>query len=236
MGSWNGTCGVSQLPIVECDKVALFLLKKNKYRAIDFNGCVYSDDLYQPVSTVIFGEYDDYGRVEVSDYDKRNLIYHYGKDADLTNVKKLIDENSTKNGLYFMLVHFDLYEDIIDKYGSEKHFYTNELTLRDHLRGSVLEYIRLKKGDPYSFKIEHNAFKMNAQYSLPLYTNEDIFHEDYENDKLVDDLVDLMIFKEAMSLSRKLWIPQAGNGSQDHDFEMVKLIGEFAVKKENNEE
>lgn len=27
MGTWNGTCGVSQLPIMEGDEVAIFFMK-----------------------------------------------------------------------------------------------------------------------------------------------------------------------------------------------------------------
>lgn len=233
MGSWYGTCGVSQLPIFDYDEVALFLLKKNKYGEMDYGGCVHSDGLYEPVSTAIIGEYDDYGRIKVVHYDKRNILYHYGKDADLSDVGKLIDEKSEENGLYFMLVHLDLYKRIVDKYGDEKKFYTKGLSFKEHMTKSVHEFIKASKSkDPIERMYMQNDFKLHAGYSLPLYTHEKIFNDDFENDKLVSDLVDFMIFREAMSQSRKLWIPQVGQGSQEIDFEMSKLIGEFAKKAE----
>lgn len=39
-----------------------------------------------------------------------------------------------------------------------------------------------------------------------------------------------------MQDSRKLWIPQAGQGSQDYEMNLAKFIGEFAAKKEKDDE
>lgn len=232
MGSWYATCGLSQLPIHDYDEVALFLLKKNEYGKMKCGGCVHSDGLYEPVSTVIIGEYDDYGRVKVTDYDERNLLYHYGKDADLSSVKTLIDEKSKEKGLYFMLVHLPLYQKIVEVYGTKKKFYTRGLSLKEHMTKSIHEFLEMNKSDERSSMFMHNDFKARAGYSLPLYTGAKTFHDDFKNDKLVSELVDFMVFKDAMSSSRKLWIPQAGQGSQDSDFEMAKLVGIFAEEKE----
>lgn len=36
-----------------------------------------------------------------------------------------------------------------------------------------------------------------------------------------------------MQLGRKLWMPQAGQGSQNFDFEMLNISSKFASKKQN---
>lgn len=38
-----------------------------------------------------------------------------------------------------------------------------------------------------------------------------------------------------MQLGRKLWIPQAEQGSQDYDFEMFNILAKFASEKQNEE-
>ena len=66
MGSWNGTCGVSQLPIISGDKVRLFILIPNQIEGIkeEPNSFVYSTDLFRPLGLPIRASYSDYGAVE----------------------------------------------------------------------------------------------------------------------------------------------------------------------------
>ena len=66
MGSWNGTCGVSQLPIISGDKVRLFILIPNQIDGIkeEPNSFVYSTDLFKPIGLPIRASYSDYGAVE----------------------------------------------------------------------------------------------------------------------------------------------------------------------------
>lgn len=64
MGCWNGTCGITQLPIMVGDPVAVFLLiDNNSYGQIRWsaNGHYYPTDYFTPRSIQLYGEYDDYG-------------------------------------------------------------------------------------------------------------------------------------------------------------------------------
>lgn len=63
MGCWNATCNVSNLPIFWGDKVVLIPLVKVSAKHTQFNTC-YPTDNFLPLGFPIFGEYDDYGRIE----------------------------------------------------------------------------------------------------------------------------------------------------------------------------
>lgn len=65
MGCWEGTCMVSQLPIFEGDKVAVIpILRQKDIEHRLKHSIFYSDDLYRPVPTVLYGEYDSYGLID----------------------------------------------------------------------------------------------------------------------------------------------------------------------------
>lgn len=67
MGSWNETCGLSNLPIGVGDKVVFLLLTQNPYADhVGRSGC-YTGDFFFPRSIPLYGKYDDYGTVLIDD-------------------------------------------------------------------------------------------------------------------------------------------------------------------------
>lgn len=67
MGCWNGTCGITQLPILRKDKVRCFILtnQNSEYmRSRMGGGICYSDDLWAPLAPGFEAEYDEYGGVD----------------------------------------------------------------------------------------------------------------------------------------------------------------------------
>lgn len=67
MGSWNETCGISNLPIEPGDECVLLYLRENKRsptRAIS-RACE-TWGLWKPVTLPLRGKYADYGRVNLS--------------------------------------------------------------------------------------------------------------------------------------------------------------------------
>ena len=65
MGCWNGTCGLTNLPLRAGDKVMGVLVRipyRNKLE--DMSGSCYSTDLAWPVTAGFEGEYNDYGGIE----------------------------------------------------------------------------------------------------------------------------------------------------------------------------
>lgn len=238
MGSWNGTCGVSQLSVGYKDDVVMFLMKKNEVNKVDYGGCVHSDNFYTPVSPAIFGKYDDFGRITNVQADERIIDSLYGKQDDYSNLGKLIDEQSTDKGLYTIIIHLGIYKEVIHEFGEIKDFFTEGVTLNHFIKGKMVEYLEaVRKAPPSSFnhKLDYNYFKRATDYSLRPYQDNNKYKDSISDDFLVNTVVDLLVFKHAMSISRKLWIPQAGQGSQNAEYGMVKIVGAFAGKKESDD-
>ena len=74
MGCWRATCGLSNLPINENDKVVAFLLKEKSLG--DLRGGQFSNinDLFTPISAPIIGKYDGYGCVKDIEEKYKDLI------------------------------------------------------------------------------------------------------------------------------------------------------------------
>lgn len=157
MGSFNKQGFISSLPICSGDAATLIFLKPNKYCDSKQGGVVYSTDWYEPVFLPVFGEYDDYGRIENI---KRTDSVKFIEDYFGLDIKSIIDEvddngvgrhggtiTCTKNEelyekLTFALEHTSVYE----KMASRKRLYYTE--------GYVVEYFLNKFG---FFKIEDNS-------------------------------------------------------------------------------
>lgn len=63
MGSWNETCGVTQLPILWKDKVRLFILIPSMSNDQSSTTC-HPEDRFVPFALPVLGTYDDYGGIE----------------------------------------------------------------------------------------------------------------------------------------------------------------------------
>jgi hypothetical protein len=72
MGSWSGTCAVTNLSIEVGDPVVIFLLANVDDREHNDNGFCYVDDIWCPIGLPIYGKYADYGEME-PDPDQPNL-------------------------------------------------------------------------------------------------------------------------------------------------------------------
>jgi len=69
MGCWDETCGVTQVPIVSGDPVALiFLTNCNAYHDKEYpdnhSGHCYSTDIWSPRALPVLAKYNDYGGIE----------------------------------------------------------------------------------------------------------------------------------------------------------------------------
>lgn len=64
MGSWNETCGITQLPIRSGDTVILTFIVNVGSRNLNHAGFCYINDAWSPKYLPISGTYDDYGGVE----------------------------------------------------------------------------------------------------------------------------------------------------------------------------
>ena len=83
MGCWNGTCMISNLPIISGEKIKLVLLRRgiSSKRLFNSSAYVYSHDIFTPAFFPLSGVYNDYGMIEGVEEDwNYNLIEKYFKE------------------------------------------------------------------------------------------------------------------------------------------------------------
>jgi hypothetical protein len=98
MGSFNKIGFISSLPIFSGDEATLVFMIPNKYSDNKHSGVCYSTDLYEPAFLPIFGEYDDYGRIEnVKMTDSVKFIENFFG-IDIDTIIHEVDDNSVGRG------------------------------------------------------------------------------------------------------------------------------------------
>jgi len=94
MGCWNGTCMISNLPIISGEKIKLVILRGGISRKEHGSAYVYSHDIFTPSFFPLSGQYNDYGMIEGVDEDwNYKLIEDYFKKLF---GKKIIADGETK--------------------------------------------------------------------------------------------------------------------------------------------
>lgn len=82
MGSWNETCGITQLPINYGNKVRLFVLvSQGEARRTWSGGMSYANEIWSPIGQPIQGTYNDYGCIE-------NIVYNQNAKQLLAKLKE----------------------------------------------------------------------------------------------------------------------------------------------------
>lgn len=100
MGSFNKICIVSGLPIHCGDETVLIFLKRPEYHSKKdkIGGIVYSSDNFMPCLVPLFGQYDDYGRIEeVEDNSFKKYIEEFFG-LDIETIIHEIDDNAVGRG------------------------------------------------------------------------------------------------------------------------------------------
>jgi len=63
MGYWNETCEISSLPILTGEEVGAIILAKRQI-TMKQNGFCCADDVFRPITPIVWGNYNDYGGIE----------------------------------------------------------------------------------------------------------------------------------------------------------------------------
>jgi hypothetical protein len=241
MGSWYGTCLISNLPIYMGDEVVFFTLK----RKFDVNvrHCN-ADDLYEPLLYPVVGEYDDYGSIE-NVKENFSMLEEYFKDVELTQNHWDKDNDVFQNierGNYnrhsFALIHKDIYDALLEKTKDRGEWWTKGKSLRDH----VVENLD-KKIEMYSK--EKQIWGDDAAFISPTLgvgvediicgrNGRDFFIGRYletKDDVLRNKLIDTHLIHVVMSECRKFWFPQSGAGSQSSEIELYEILANKMIEK-----
>lgn len=76
MGSWNGTCGLTNLAIRSRDKIVLFPIQSQKEAETNGSGFTETYRLYSPITVPIHGKYNDYGGIENITKNEKEVYDH----------------------------------------------------------------------------------------------------------------------------------------------------------------
>lgn len=243
MGSWNGTCGVSKMPIRHGDRVKLILLKPTEHYRNICTGSGFCDieDMFTPLCLPITGEYNDYGYIE--DIDDRPELFDLLIKAvrvpdrnDIEDIIKGIANNELEN-ISFMLVLESVYNMMVDINKVLPHRYSNnDYTIEMH-RNYTISFNNMlndiKNNIPKPLEFDREYYDNDNYYrKLP-----SVIRKLNDSDVLKaikKDMVNFMIFSSALQDARMFWSPQSGGGSQDLTYEYQIEIGKLAQQLRND--
>lgn len=244
MGSWNGTCGISKMPIRYGDRVKLVLLKPTEhYKSVSTgSGFCNASDMYTPICLPITGEYNDYGCIENIDEQPElfDLIIKALRIPDRNDIEDIIGgiSNNELEDISYMLIHESVYNIMLDINKEIPHRYDNNYTTEMHRNDSVdilikytIDYNKTlyDVGDGIYKKLEFDIDYFNNDHYYRILPS--VIRQLNDGDVLKTikkDIVDFMIFSEAISDARMFWSPQSGGGSQDLTYEYQIEIGKLA--------
>ena len=244
MGSWNGTCGISKMPIRYGDRVKLVLLKPtNHYRSVSTgSGFCDASDMYTPICLPITGEYNDYGCIENIDEQPElfDLIIKALRIPDRNDIEDIIAgiSNNELENISYMLIHESVYNIMLDITKETPHRYDDNYTTEMHRNDSVDVLIKYMSERNKILNDMDNGIYKPLEFDKDYYNNEnyyrilpDVIRTLNDSDVLKTikkDIVEFMIFIEAISDARMFWSPQSGGGSQDLTYEYQIEIGKLA--------
>jgi hypothetical protein len=241
MGCWNGTCLLSNLPIMHGEPIVGFTIEYAHFSdEADYSGSCYPEAWARPIGLPLYGEYDDYGGIEKVE---ENIAVKYllhlfnqkdiGKltaDIERDDVKIVSNITNKKVGVGLVMAHRDIADKIVnscnvDEYGVSlakvaeglKKLYEMQKDKKiSNMANLCADTIVGIKCDILESK---NYIDM-VNFVLSL--------SDKYDEKLSKEWVDLLNYNHSMRVKmyelRKLWIGPAGKGSQSVRYKSHLLL------------
>lgn len=245
MGSWNGTCGITNLPIRSGDPVAAFLIAvpisnifagKEYAPAGDYSGFSYIGEV---MTLPFFGKYNDYGGIEdVEDgFVTKDIMTHFNRPENESFEKFInkvverdelvLDQGWRKVGVGLWMVHKRVFDDLSkidvktwgDKTSSES-FYEDMSSVRD--LSSILK-VDLDEEFTDFLKFGHKFWLAGENRDTLLHSKKTLF----ENQ---DNFLKMRLFCLSVSSLRKAFVPVGGKGEQSSCFGHFKLLAELTLE------
>jgi hypothetical protein len=222
MGSWNGTCAVSNLHVTAGTDVAVFMLLENKEK----RSFCYGNALYDVCPIPFYGKYNDYGAVEE--------CYGFGMNLVVEAIRARIYEfGQGPNSCHDTVVNKDNFDiDMLFEADHEDRLGIQELrswNANEYQRGE-LEKMRLGNGltDSQQFELDRLSAKIRQEDTFRQVTHVIIHGE---------------IFKNIM----EKWyigdyVGEGGNAGYDNHYvrvyfkDLVDSIPEYIAKKKKEED
>ena len=264
MGSWNGTCGISNLPIEHGDEVVLFIIREKNLSECRGGGFYAPADLFEPISLPIIGRYKGYGLIDnienenlilpkiVKMFEKNKLLY-FSKDESILDIKKAslyeiikeIELENIKGVEKLSVIKFYELEGIkkpeflnigIIMFHKELYDMLLKQSSVEYYKKKYLDIIEASKSDLSFLDSIEESFVWNIS-RVPFEFIVDYLIDVVSNsdNELLEKIIEVSLINNVLSSLRKSWMPQVGLGSQSLVNEEHLLLANFIVKKYNKE-
>jgi hypothetical protein len=155
MGMWNGTCGITQLPISGGEKCKLIILAQQ-----ETNGeCYYTKTFWVPIPLVFSGEYDSYGSINLDAGQEEKVkvllsaLHNIGAlDINAVDSWGKITEEMHKSTLFYVDKRFTT---------SNNPLYIKSMLIRE-------EIFELLSNSIYEYEYRNSAVKTITNYDVTL--------------------------------------------------------------------
>lgn len=248
MGTWNGTCGITNLPIFKKEEAVLVLLTEREKRRNYGGGCPYPNDIFAPLCIPLYGKYDGSGSLyDVEDkstivfeiikdlYNRGNLIVSEPDNKNfmesieifLQEVErgkvKLIDYRNQEFPIYFMLILRPVYDKTMEE-GKQLQDFVGR-SIDSWIRKQLEEYLVPENIHSFSsLEVDALAF---LTYNCKLFAfpmQRQAFKE--KQPLLREQIIELYLLNEVLLQARKQWSVQTGAGSDNNTSELQVKIAE----------
>jgi len=212
MGSFNKVGFLSSLPIEAGNETVLIFMSSQNSKEI--GGVVYPQDLFQPTFLPIFGDYDDYGRIE--SVKKSSIVSYIEKffGEDIDSIIEKVDDNSVgrggsketiKNVNVFKRLTFGLeHKSVYDKLAAECRIKISDyaVSLKRHVTTHLMRYGRDLKLDGLGFS-DFGASRSHV--------------ESFIKEVGEKEIMEFLSFNMGMHIMNSKYFPSNyGSQSQDH--------------------
>lgn len=239
MGGWNGTCGLSQLPIYEGQPVMGFLVKESNLKRLMGGGDCYARDLFAPMTPAIKGCYTGDG--EVKQIENEALILPFIQSFFEQGRLKFDETSGEEFPMDFRELSLEQWLHLVEReaiYAEERNFITKEVErlnvgmmmvipsvfetlaqtpqmteemviFKEEIR-SQQEMVKEFQGFTHLHVFDTTFHR--AAYHLKSYWQ---FYLKTEDETLYQALLQTEALEWMLQQLRKFWMPQSGVGSQD---------------------
>lgn len=257
MGSWDGTCGISHLPIRSGEPVVAYLIiESNGINELQGAGYCYSWDIFKPCMLPVYADYNDYGSIEgVQNEDAVLKRIKYLLSSEKIKFNKYIEHEMTNEKLEhmtaedffhyvergwvdgakgkklgFIMFHKELYDKL-----HESHDGVYAIEMIERIIDMIDTFTKMMCDENTSPEEKAVIIKRNASCLLPVghggymsYLAEDI--EDYyltRDEEIKQSLCEILTTSSLLDILRVPWIPQVGAGGQTWDYKEYKVLSQF---------
>ena len=247
MGSWNATCHLSNLPILNGEKVVVIVYSENdSYEAAMGYYNFYPNSCFTPFLPPIYGGvYDDYGRIEGNDLEENNKVVmdclkcfkfvQSGEEITFDSIFDFISKLERADGDDDIYLHRKSF-----CYGVKEKFKVKFAMYHADIYFGLLEAWKEKiafreteeklKGYFEAQRSGHYTPRPQGVFYIENIINDYVFLDIPKTDELISRIVDIENFTSILGNLRKGYSCITGRGSQSENYEFQFFLNSLIRK------